>query len=76
MSSVGEIEEAISRLSKEEFVELERWFDEQRELLWDQEIERDATSGRLAEAYERLKASHAGAKSVPLNDFLDNEKLP
>lgn len=75
MSSVAEIERAIAKLSLGEFVELERWFDAERNHKWDRQIEEDAHSGKLREAYERLKSEDQGQPNVPLDDFLDNEKL-
>src|SRR5205823_6548837 len=47
MSSVAEIEKAIGKLSSQEFVELERWFDAERNRKWDLEIESDSASGAL-----------------------------
>jgi hypothetical protein len=75
MSSVAEIKQAIVGLSPKEMGELELWLDE-RNRNWDEEIERDAVSGKLQRAYERLKASDHKLPEVPLNDFLDDEKLP
>lgn len=75
MSSVVEIEQAIAKLSHREFVELERWFEAERNRKWDREIEKDAQNGRLHEAYEKLKAENQDQPIVPLDDFLDNEKL-
>jgi hypothetical protein len=73
MSSVAEIEKAIAKLPPGEFVELERWFDAERNRQWDRQIERDARSGKLREVYERLK--NQGQPNVPLDEFLDNEEL-
>jgi hypothetical protein len=39
------------------------------------QIEEDARSGKLREAYNRLKREHAGEPEIPLDEFLDNEKL-
>lgn len=75
MSCVAEIEQAIARLSPEEFAELERWFDAERNRQWDRQIETDAGNGRLRAAYERLKLESQGQPSIPLDEFLDNEKL-
>ena len=75
MSSVAEIERAIAGLSAEDFVELARWFDVERNRKWDRQIEEDAQSGRLREAYERLQNENQGQSEVPLNKFLDDEKL-
>lgn len=47
MSLVAEIESAIARLSPEEFVQLERWFDSERNRKWDRQLEEDAQSGKL-----------------------------
>ena len=75
MSSVAEIEQAIASLPTGEFVELERWFDAERNRKWDRQIEEDAQSGKLRELYERLQAEDQGQSNVPLDEFLDHEKL-
>jgi hypothetical protein len=75
MSSVADIERAIAKLSEGEFVELEQWFDERRNRQWDRQIEEHAQSGKLQEAYERLKSENQGKPNVPLDEFLDNEKF-
>jgi hypothetical protein len=75
MRSVAEIEQAIAKLPRGEFVELERWFDAERNRLWDRQIEEDAQSGKLRELYERLQAESQGQSNVPLDEFLAHEKL-
>ena len=75
MSSVAEIEQAIAKLPAGEFVELERWFDAERNRKWNRQIEEDARSGKLHELYEQLQSENQGQPSVPLDEFLDNEKL-
>ena len=75
MSSVAEIEQAIARLSAQDFVELARWFDAERNRKWDRQIEEDAQSGRLRDAYQRLQNENQGQREVPLDEFLDDEKL-
>jgi hypothetical protein len=60
MSSVAEIEQAIAKLARGEFVELERWFDAERNRKWDRQIEEDAQSGKLRELYERLQSDNQG----------------
>jgi hypothetical protein len=47
MSSVVEIQEALARLSDQEFAELVRWFDEERNRKWDQQVQADSKSGAL-----------------------------
>ena len=75
MSSVAEIEEAIAKLPPGEFVQLERWFDAERNRKWDRQIEEDAESGKLRELYERLQPENKSQPNVSLDEFLDNEKL-
>jgi hypothetical protein len=75
MSSVAEIEQAIAKLPPGDFVQLERWFDAERNRKWDKQMEEDAQSGKLRELYERLQSENQGEASLPLDDFLDNKKL-
>lgn len=61
MISVQEIEHAIQQLPKHDLVELRRWFIEFDEALWDEQIERDAITGKLdALAAEALAEYHSG----------------
>jgi hypothetical protein len=76
MSSVAEIEQAIAKLPHREFVQLERWFDGERNRKWDQQIEEDTHGGKLRELYERLQPENYGQSNIPLDEFLDHEKLP
>jgi hypothetical protein len=75
MSSVAEIEQAIANLPIGEFVQLERWFDAERNRKWDQQIKEDSENGKLREVYQRLRLEDEGQSDVPLDEFLDNEKL-
>jgi len=75
MSSVANIERAIARLSEAEFVELEQWFDLERNRKWDRQIEEAAQSGKLREAYDRLNSENHGHPKIPLDEFLDHGKL-
>lgn len=47
MSTIQEIEQAIQNLAPGDLTEFRRWFAEYDAAKWDEEIERDATSGRL-----------------------------
>jgi len=76
MSSVAEIEQAIARLSEAEFGELTRWFDEQRNRKWDEQIEQDARNGNLRKAYQRLQSENQGQPEVPLDKVVDDQQLP
>jgi flagellar motility protein MotE (MotC chaperone) len=75
MSRLEKLEQDIAKLSPEEFVELEQWFDAERNRKWDRQIEEDAQSGKLREVYEKLKSENQGQPNTPLDEFLDNEKL-
>jgi hypothetical protein len=76
MSSVAEIEQAIAKLPDGEFVQLERWFDAERNRKWDRQIEEDAHSGQLQKLYEQLQSENTGQPGVSLDEFLDHKKLP
>lgn len=47
MSTVEEIKSAISALSKEDYIHLREWLSEKDWEQWDEEIERDSSSGKL-----------------------------
>jgi hypothetical protein len=56
MSTVQEIESAISQLSAEELATLRAWFAEFDAQLWDRQLEEDVADGRLdALAEEAIK---------------------
>jgi len=73
MSRLEKLEQDIAKLSPEEFVELEQWFDAERNRKWDRQIEEDARSGKLREVYEKLKSENQGRPNTQLDEFLDNE---
>ncbi len=47
MSTVREIEEAVSQLSSQELATFRSWFAEFDGALWDRQIEEDVAAGRL-----------------------------
>lgn len=47
MISVQAIEEAIKQLPEQDLIEFRRWFAQFNEVVWDQQIERDANAGKL-----------------------------
>lgn len=75
MSTVKEIEHAISKLSHKELSELRDWFAAFAADEWDRQIEEDAENGRLDALYERLQQENEGESEIPLDDILDNEEL-
>jgi hypothetical protein len=64
--SVQELENAISKLSYEDFTQLARWIDEYRAELWDRQIEADIRAGRLDEAARRADADFEAGRCTPL----------
>ena len=71
MSTVAEIQEAITKLPEREQKALARWFAEIRADAWDAQIEQDIESGRLEHlAEEALEEFGAGRT----NAFPPNEE--
>lgn len=61
MSTIQEIQTAVSELSPEELSVFRAWFAEFNAKAWDQEFEQDVTAGRLeALAEEALRDLHEG----------------
>ncbi len=59
--TIAEIEQAITQLSPKDFDRLREWFEEFEAQQWDEQIERDAKSGKLDKiAEEALKDYRAG----------------
>lgn len=59
MSTVQEIEAAISKLSETEIAELRSW-------IWERDIERDAVSGNLDHVAEEALQEHRSSKTKRL----------
>ncbi len=64
--SIKEIERAIEQLSPNELHELQQWFDEFLESLWDQQIESDLQEGRLDELIREAEADYSAGRTKPL----------
>ncbi len=62
MSTIEEIEIAVSKLPKEDLVKFQKWFDEFQAKVWDKQFEKDVKKGKLAklaeEAEEEFRAGH------------------
>jgi len=63
---VKEIETAIAQLPPAQVAELADWFDEFRGRLWDQQIERDVSSGRLESLFDEAKEDLKSGRCKPL----------
>lgn len=66
MTTVAEIEAAILKLSKEELRRLADWFHELDQAAWDEQIERDAQSGKLDRLAEEALKEHRSGRTRPL----------
>ena len=75
MSTVIQIEEAISKLSQPDRAEVRDWFRTFDADAWDRQIEDDAANGRLRALYQKLESENSAQPEIPLDAFLDNEKL-
>ena len=63
MTRVQVLQREIEMLSPEELAELCAWFVERDADVWDREIERDASSGRLDDLFATSLADHRAGKS-------------
>jgi hypothetical protein len=72
MSSVAEIEDAIAKLSSQEFIELERWFAAERNRKWDQQIEADSASGAFDPLLKEVEKDVAQGRTRPTDELFDN----
>ena len=70
MSTVSEIQEAITRLSAAEQRQLARWFEEALEDAWDNQIEEDIKAGRLNDLIAQAEADIAAGRVKPLDEVL------
>jgi hypothetical protein len=71
MSTVDEIEAAISNLPPHDFARVRDWLLEQDNLLWDKQIAEDEASGRLDPIINRIKRDIEAGRAKPLNDLID-----
>ena len=66
MSTVEDLEQAVSSLSRKELAEFRSWFEEYDEAAWDEEIEQDVKAGRLDSLIEEAQAEHRDGRTRPL----------
>jgi hypothetical protein len=65
MSTVREIETAITQLKPREIHAVADWLLEYREKLWDEKIAADARAGKLDSLIKKAKAGHRAGKATP-----------
>jgi hypothetical protein len=66
MSTVEEIEEAISKLRPDDLAKFRAWFEEFEAARFDEKIERDAKSGKLDRLAEEAAADHRAGRTREL----------
>ena len=64
--TIQEIEQAITELDPDELARLREWFDEYYAKIWDEQIEQDATSGRLDKLIAEVDEEYNAGLSKPL----------
>jgi hypothetical protein len=65
MSTVQEIEAAISKLKPEEIAAVADWLAEFREELWDRQMAQDAAAGKLDALMQEAKTAYRDGKATP-----------
>jgi hypothetical protein len=71
MSTVDEIEAAISNLSPKDFARVRNWLLQRDNLLWDLQIEEDAISGKLDSLVREIENDIGNGMTKPLNEVID-----
>jgi hypothetical protein len=64
--SITEIEQAIIQLPPQDFKQLREWFEELEAQKWDEQIERDAKSGKLDKIAEQALKDYRTGKAREL----------
>lgn len=65
MSTVKEIESAITQLEPNEVHAVADWLQEYREELWDKQIAADAQAGKLDPLIQKARADSRAGKATP-----------
>ena len=65
MSTVEEIESAITQLEPRDIHAVADWLLEYRETLWDKKIAADAHAGKLNSLIKKAKAGYRAGKATP-----------
>ncbi len=66
MSGLGKIQAAVEQLADAELRQFNAWFAELRARLWNEQIDRDLTSGKLAERAKKWRADHKNGTTTDL----------
>jgi major membrane immunogen (membrane-anchored lipoprotein) len=66
MTTIKEIEKAVTNLSPEQLAEFRAWYEEFDAALWDKQFEADVKSGKLDRVAEKAVAEYRAGKAKPL----------
>jgi hypothetical protein len=66
MTTLEEIEKAVTKLTPEQLIKFRAWFEEFQERQFDEQIERDAKAGKLDEFAEEALRAHREGRSREL----------
>ena len=66
MTKLEDITKAVEQLSPEEMAQFREWFEELQARLWDEQIERDAKSGKLDRLADKWRSDFAAGKFTDL----------
>lgn len=70
MSSVTEIQEAIDRLSPQEYCELMAILHPFDDDNWDRQMKQDASAGKFAAMNEKAEQDYAAGRTTPLGRII------
>ena len=72
VSTLHQIEDAISHLPPAQFRELVGWMTARQQELWDRQMEEDAKAGRLDGLWKAALEEIEAGKTTSLDEFLDH----
>jgi hypothetical protein len=70
MSTVQEIEAAITRLAPKDFAQVRNWLLEQDNQLWDNQIAADSKAGRHDHWVKEIEEDIAAGRTKPLDEII------
>jgi hypothetical protein len=62
MTTVEDIEKAVAKLAPEQLAKFRAWFEDFQARLFDEQIERDAKSGKLDKLIARTRENHKAGR--------------
>ena len=63
--TVKKIENAVSKLSREDIALFRKWFDEYQAKVWDKQFEEDVQAGKLSEVAEEVEKEFWASQEKP-----------